>query len=75
METTTMITFRKIGPGIWGLQSDTELTPGETVAVTTRAGGRKQVTVGNYVNFQGGRYLYRVTASKLLDAPILVENS
>jgi uncharacterized protein DUF6011 len=51
-----MITWRKLGADVWGIQSDTALEPGQSVSVTSRAGKTSAVTVGERQNMLGFVY-------------------
>lgn len=53
-----MITFRKIGPDTWGIQSDDALQTGATVQVSLKSGGSKEVIVGEARGEQYGKFVY-----------------
>jgi hypothetical protein len=53
-----MTTFRKLTE--WALNSDTELTPGDTVTVNLKSGATKTVLVGEFISNKYGKFLYHV---------------
>lgn len=57
-----MNTFRKIGPGVWGVAvgSDRDAGPGSVVTVTKRDGTTQQVTLGAFRLFQYGAKVFEV---------------
>lgn len=55
-----MITFRKIGPDTWGIQSDDALESGASVNVSLKNGGSKPVIVGQAKGSQYGKFVYSV---------------
>jgi hypothetical protein len=57
-----MNTYRKIGPGQWGVQTEIKHEPGTKVDVTLKSGEIKQVTLGKFLLFQYGKYAYEVAA-------------
>ncbi len=59
-----MITYRKIGPDQWGIQSEGRLEPGTTVTVNLKSGATKSVVVGPFVIHQYDRFVYQVGETK-----------
>jgi Family of unknown function (DUF6011) len=64
MEDTNMNTYRKIGPGQWGIQSDELHVVGATVSVTLRSGASKSVTLGAHIGTQYGKNVYEIVAQQ-----------
>ena len=55
--------YRKIGPDVWGIQSDDKCEVGETVTVTLKSGATKQVKLGRYCLYQYGKHVYEIDNS------------
>jgi len=58
-----IVSYAMLKSGEWGLRSESELTPGETVTVTKKKGEQKTETVGRLeVTFANGASLYTIAA-------------
>ena len=55
-----MTTFKKLT--VWGVQSDEQLKPGDTVTVTLKSGATKQVTISDQLKDAYGKHVYSIIA-------------